>query len=159
MLRAARAYPRRVPGTRQRVGIVTYIEFDYQCEQTKSPARGMSHRSATRNSDETSGNQCSYDNACFAWSVVAAHSAEKYTERESSYPHYMTVLNLTDIEFPITNFKDISKLERLNMMSINVYGIKNKQIFPLRLTHDKKEKHVNFLYLQDSRNDNLGHFV
>jgi len=91
--------------------------------------------------------------------VVAAHLAEKYTERESSYPHYITVLNLTDIEFPITNFKDISKFERLNMMSINVYSIENKQVFPLRLTDDKKEKHVNFLYLQDSHNDNLGHFA
>jgi len=66
------------------------------------------------------------------------------------------MLNLMDIEFPIT-FKDISKFERLNMVSIDVYGIENKQIL-LRLTDDKKE-HVNLLYLQDSHNDNLGHFV
>jgi len=71
MVRAAhhRAYPsiaRRVPGTRQRVGIITYIEFDYQCEQIKSYARGMSYQSATRNSDETSDNQCTANNACFA---------------------------------------------------------------------------------------------
>ena len=44
-------------------------------------------------------------------------------------------------------------------MSINVYGIKNKQVLPLRLTDDKKEKHINLLYLQDSHNDNLGHFA
>ena len=62
-----RIYPstaRRVPGTRQRVGFVTYIEFDYQCEQIKSHARGMSHRSAAENSDETSGYQCAYDGQC-----------------------------------------------------------------------------------------------
>ena len=92
-------------------------------------------------------------------SVVAAlYPAEKYMERESSYPHYMIVLNLTDIEFPIT-FKNISKFERLNMVSINVYGIENKQVLPLRFTDGKKEKHVNLLYLQDSHNDNLGHFA
>ena len=90
--------------------------------------------------------------------VAALYSAEKYAERESSYPHYMTVLNLTDIEFPIT-FKNISKFEWLNMVSINVFGIENKQVLPLRLTDDKKEKYVNLLYLQDSHNDNLGHFA
>ncbi|KYN21199.1 hypothetical protein ALC57_06426 [Trachymyrmex cornetzi] len=92
------------------------------------------------------------DNACFAWSVVAAlYPAEKYTERESSYPHYTAVLNLASIEFPMI-LKDINKFERLNAMSINVYGIENKQVFPLWLTSDKKEKHVNMLYL-------LGHFA
>jgi len=45
------------------------------------------------------------------------------------------------------------------MVSINVYGIENKQVLPLRLTDDKKEKHVNLLYLQDSHNDNIGHFA
>ncbi|KYN17767.1 hypothetical protein ALC57_09937, partial [Trachymyrmex cornetzi] len=99
------------------------------------------------------------DNACFAWSVVAAlYPAEKYTERESSYPHYTTVLNLTGIEFPVT-LRDIPKFERLNTVSINVYGIENKQVLPLRLTSDKKEKHVNVLYLQDPRNDGVGHFA
>ncbi|XP_018345109.1 PREDICTED: uncharacterized protein LOC108750260 [Trachymyrmex septentrionalis] len=88
------------------------------------------------------------DNACFAWSVVAAlYPAEKHVERESSYLHYTAVLNLAGIEFPIT-FKDIPKFERLNAVSINVYGIENKQVFPLRLTSDKKDKH-----------DGVGHFA
>ncbi|KYN20084.1 hypothetical protein ALC57_07571, partial [Trachymyrmex cornetzi] len=99
------------------------------------------------------------DNACFAWSVVAAlYPAERNVGRESSYPHYTTVLNLAGIEFPIM-FKDINKFERLNAMSINVYGIKNKQVLPLRLTSDKKEKHINLLYLQDPRDNNVGHFA
>ncbi|XP_018360238.1 PREDICTED: uncharacterized protein LOC108759354, partial [Trachymyrmex cornetzi] len=99
------------------------------------------------------------DNACFAWSVVAAlYPAEKYTERESSYPHYTTVLNFAGIEFPMT-LKDINKFEQLNVMSINVYGIENKQTLPLRLTSDKKEKYINLLYLQDPCDDNVGHFA
>ncbi|KYM84221.1 hypothetical protein ALC53_05458 [Atta colombica] len=47
-----------------------------------------------------------------------------HMNRKSSY-HYTTVLNLADIEFPIT----------------------------------KRDKHVNLLYLQDSRNDNITHFA
>ncbi|KYN16311.1 hypothetical protein ALC57_11429, partial [Trachymyrmex cornetzi] len=98
-------------------------------------------------------------NACFTWSLVAAlHPAEEHVNRESSYPHYTTVLNFTNIEFPIT-LKDINKFEQLNDMTINVYGIENKQVLSLRLTSDKKEKHVNMLYLQDPRNDSLGHFA
>jgi len=52
---------------------------------------------------------------------AALYLAEKYTERELSYVHYMTILNLTNIEFPMT-LKDISKFEWLNAVSINVYG-------------------------------------
>ena len=79
-------------------------------------------------------------------------------ERESSYLHYTIVLNLTNIEFLMT-LKDIFKFEWLKVVSINVYGIKNKQVVRLRLIDNKKEKHVNLLYLQDSHNDNLGHFA
>jgi len=67
----------------------------------------------------------------------------------------MTLLNLTDIEFPMT-LKDISKFERL---SINVYGIENRQVLPMRLIDDKKEKHINLLYLQDSHNDSIRYFA
>jgi len=55
------------------------------------------------------------------------------------------------------NSKDISKFERLN--AVSMYDIENKQVVPLRLTDNKKEKHINLLYLQDSHNDNLGHFA
>ena len=44
-------------------------------------------------------------------------------------------------------------------MSINVYSIENKQVLPLRLTSDKKEKHVNLLYMQDPRKDSIRHFA
>ena len=78
--------------------------------------------------------------------VAALYPAQKNTDWESSYPYYMIVLNLTNIEFPMT-LKDISKFERLNAVSINMYGIENKQVLPLRLISDKKEKHINVLYV------------
>ena len=112
----------------------------------------MPYQNIAKNSNKTSSTRTT-DNACFAWSVVTAlYPAEKYTERESSYPHYTAVLNLADIEFPMT-LKDISKFERLNTVSINVYGIENKQVLPLRLTSDKKKKRVNVLYMQDPRDN------
>jgi len=34
--------------------------------------------------------------------IAAPYPAERNVERKSSYPNYMTVLNLKDIEFPLT---------------------------------------------------------
>ncbi|XP_024879364.1 uncharacterized protein LOC112459485 [Temnothorax curvispinosus] len=105
-------------------------------------------------------NMQSRDNACFAWSMVAAlHPAERHAERESSYPHYTSVLNLTDIEFPMT-LDQIKRFENHNNISINVYSIekKNKElaILPIRVTDRKMGRHVNLLYVHD---DNVGHFA
>ncbi|RLU15163.1 hypothetical protein DMN91_012159 [Ooceraea biroi] len=108
----------------------------------------------------------SKDNACFAWSVIATlYPAERHTERQSSYPHYTTVLNLKGIEFPVS-LKQIKKFELLNDISINVYAIQEKKkkeeeklmIVPIRLADEKKCKHVNLLYMQDPL-DNVGHFA
>ncbi|XP_011860956.1 PREDICTED: uncharacterized protein LOC105558064 [Vollenhovia emeryi] len=106
----------------------------------------------------------SKDNACFAWSVVAAlHPAEIHVNRKSSYPHYSDVLNLRDISFPMT-LNQVKKFEQLNSISINVYSVDEKNncehtIVPLRVADEKKEKHVNLLYLQDQRGAEVGHFV
>lgn len=117
-------------------------------------------------------NMRSTDNACFAWSVVAClYPSEINANRSGSYPYYSNVLNLDGIEFPMT-LKQIRKFERLNDISINVFILRDKEdrkrrkgnrteILPLRLTDDKKDRHVNLLYLQSTSNDTAseGHFV
>ncbi|XP_067216433.1 uncharacterized protein [Linepithema humile] len=98
----------------------------------------------------------STDNACFAWAVVAAlHPAKKHPERTIEYPHYSTVLNLCGIEFPLT-LPQISKFEKLNTISVNVFTTEDSKIIPLRLADDKMEKHVNLLYVPGN---NEAHFV
>ncbi|KYN02845.1 hypothetical protein ALC62_06325, partial [Cyphomyrmex costatus] len=97
----------------------------------------------------------SKDNACFAWSVVSAlHPAQENGHREFSYPHYSSVLNLTNIEFPMT-LSQIKKFENLNDISINVYAIEDG-IVPIRLADHKRSKHVNLLYVEDNI---AGHFA
>jgi len=89
-------------------------------------------------------------NACFAWSMVAAlHSAKRKPEWESSYPYYTTVLNVKDIEFPMT-LNEIKKFENQNNISINVYCIEKKKklsILPIRLGDRKMDEHVNLLHV------------
>ncbi|XP_070160604.1 uncharacterized protein [Polyergus mexicanus] len=109
----------------------------------------------------------SNDNACFAWAVVAAlYPAEKHAGRESSYPHYTTVLNLEGVKFPMS-LNRITRFERINDISINVYTVRDKKegkggcrVVPLRLTDDKKDRHNYLLYFDDTtRRDNATHFA
>ncbi|XP_070526949.1 uncharacterized protein [Cardiocondyla obscurior] len=98
----------------------------------------------------------STDNACFAWSVVAAlYPTKTHTERLTSYPHYTTVLNLQGIEFPVI-LKQIKKFENLNNISINVYAVEKKQILPIQLTEKKRDVHIHLLYTQEDKD--VGHF-
>jgi len=94
----------------------------------------------------------SMDNACFAWSVIAAlHPVERNSERQYSYPDYASVLNLKDIEFPMT-LNQIKTFENFNI-SINVFTIEKKKkelsILPIQLADKKMDKHVNLLYVQN----------
>lgn len=108
----------------------------------------------------------SSDNACFAWAVVAAlYPADNHSNRCSVYPHYSGKLNLNGIEFPMS-LKQISRFERLNDISVNVFTTRDKrdnngtEILPLRLTDDKRDRHVNLLYIQSKTGDTgVGHFL
>ncbi|XP_076665017.1 uncharacterized protein LOC143367266 [Andrena cerasifolii] len=104
----------------------------------------------------------SEDNACFARAVVAAlHPAERNPHRPSSYPHYTLVLNLQDIEFPMS-LEQLGKFERQNGISVNVYTFgmeKGSTVFPLRLTSQKRDRHVNLLYTPNHEHGDVGHFV
>ncbi|XP_076298323.1 LOW QUALITY PROTEIN: uncharacterized protein LOC143217668 [Lasioglossum baleicum] len=109
----------------------------------------------------------SKDNACFAWSVMAAlYPATAHSNRQSSYPEYTNVLNFEDIEFPML-LNQITRFEKLNDISINVYGFEDlreekkrvKSFFPLRITNQKRNRHVNLLYIQDQTDSIVGHYV
>ncbi|KYM77384.1 hypothetical protein ALC53_12175, partial [Atta colombica] len=99
-------------------------------------------------------NMQSMDNICFISSVVAAlHPARSNTDRTYSYSHYMTVLNLINIMFPMM-LNQIRKFENLNDISINTYYIEEqKEILSLWLIDRKRGKQL-ISYVQDPCNDN-----
>ncbi|XP_050508978.1 uncharacterized protein LOC126886169 [Diabrotica virgifera virgifera] len=97
------------------------------------------------------------DEACFFWSILSAlHPAKEHSYRTSSYPHYTTVLNVDGLETPMT-IGGISKFEKQNGISVNVYGLEmnvaqEKTFYvtiPLRLCKIKLTRHVNLLMVQD----------
>ncbi|KAJ8976357.1 hypothetical protein NQ317_011597 [Molorchus minor] len=86
------------------------------------------------------------DNACFAWSINASiFPAEGDPQQTTSYPHYDTLLNFRDLEFPM-KLKDISKFEKMNNISVNVFGLESEfrdgkiiteVVGPLHFTSDR----------------------
>ena len=88
--------------------------------------------------------------------VVAVHPARNNTDLISSYFHYTTILNLTDIMLPIM-LNQIRKFENLNNIFIdifiNVYLIEEqKEILPLFFIGSPTEKGATYQSLvQDSQ--------
>lgn len=52
------------------------------------------------------------------------------------------------MSFPIS-FKDISRFERLNGISVNVYGYDKSYIYPLKITDANRDRHVSSLNIED----------
>ncbi|XP_030755995.1 uncharacterized protein LOC115882219 [Sitophilus oryzae] len=91
------------------------------------------------------------DEYCFLWSIVCAlypAPSHKNSSATSSYPHFTQVqgLHYYDITFPI-GLKDISKFEKMNSISINVYTFEKKEIFPVSLTKTDFELKINLLII------------
>lgn len=98
------------------------------------------------------------DNHCFVWSVVAAlYPSKNNVCRVKSYPHYNSVLNVKGVSFPPT-YTDIRLFELNNPeISINIYGLDNKNCVtgPLYLTKKRKIDHINLLFIE---RNNKGHY-
>ncbi|XP_046750612.1 uncharacterized protein LOC124413870 [Diprion similis] len=77
------------------------------------------------------------DSYCFLWSVTVAlfPANNKNPNEVSSYPHFSSVLRYDGLNFPMS-LDQIPKFEKLNDLSINVYGIdctekqKHSEIIP-----------------------------
>ena len=62
------------------------------------------------------------DDKCFMWSLLAAlHPAEPHAERVSKYVDHVGELKFDGVEFPV-ELKDITKIEKMNGLAINVFG-------------------------------------
>ncbi|XP_046736598.1 uncharacterized protein LOC124405611 [Diprion similis] len=87
------------------------------------------------------------DSYCFLWSVTAAlfPANNKNPNEVSSYPHFSSVLRYDGLNLPMS-LDQISKFEKLNDLSINVYGIdctekqKHSEIIPVYLSRHKSDK-------------------
>lgn len=96
------------------------------------------------------------DQKCFLWSVLAGlHSVSHHPERQLHYLKYEDDLNMKGIEYPVQISK-IEVFEKLNNISINVFGFEDGEVFPLYLTKMQNgNREVDLLYIS---NDNGSHY-
>ena len=95
------------------------------------------------------------DDECFRWAVLSALfpvDGNDHPERVSHYKPRKGMLDFTGIKFPVT-LMNVPKFEKQNDVSINVYGLVRRKfkynVVPLHVTSEKKEQHINLLYIQD----------
>ena len=85
------------------------------------------------------------DNECFRWCHI------RHLNPQNKYPHrikkvdkeYVNNLDYSEIEFPVTT-KHYNKIEKQNEININVFGYENKQPYPIYVSKENCEDHMNY---------------
>ena len=93
------------------------------------------------------------DNECFKWAVTSAIFQTKvHPERMTNkLRENATLLDWSGIGFP-TTLQQISRFEKQNPYSINVYGWTGTSVYPLRISKHDNEKCINLLLLENKKN-------
>src|SRR5699024_12522477 len=91
---------------------------------------------------------------CFLYCIIARYieiAGKDHPYRTSHYERYLNSFNIQGIKFPISN-KDIDKFEKLNNLSINIYGydLEDNTIYKKRISRLKNDdwRHVDLLYCE-----------
>ena len=92
------------------------------------------------------------DNECFKWCITRAlNLVDKHPERITKILQLQAEkLNWKDLKFPM-ELTQISRFEKLNEVSVNVYGYEKNLIYPLRVSPHMCDysHHVNLLLISE----------
>ena len=99
------------------------------------------------------------DDCCFAWCHVRYlnpkdRNPQRITKSDNKYIQDK-IVNYDGIEFPVTT-KQYSKIEKQNDIRINVFGYENKQFFPIYISSERYEKHMELLLITEGEKN---HYV
>ena len=110
-----------------------------------------------RNSAKGLINMKNKDNERFRWCHIRhINPQEKYPQRIKKVDkQYIEKLNYSGIEFPVC-VKHYNKIEKQNSININVFGYENKQPYPIYISKEKNEDHMELLLITENENN---HYV
>ena len=93
------------------------------------------------------------DNECFRWCHIRyLNPQDKYPQRIKKIDkEYINKSDYSGIEFPVT-VKQYNKIEKQNEININVFGYENKQPYPIYISKEKYEKHLELLLITEDDN-------
>ena len=106
-----------------------------------------------RNSAKGLINMKNEDNECFRWCHMRhLNPQNKDSQRIKKVDkQYVNNLDYTEIEFPVTT-KQYNKIEKQNEININVFGYENKQPYPIYVSKEKYEDHMELLLITENEN-------
>ena len=110
-----------------------------------------------RNSAKGLINMKNEDNECFRWCHIRhLNPQEKYPQRiKKTDKQYVGKLDYSKIEFPVS-VKHYSKIEKQNSINISVFGYEDKQPYPIYVSKEKYEDHMELLLITENKNN---HYV
>ena len=87
------------------------------------------------------------EDMCFVYSVLAGlFPAEDHPSRVSHYINDIDLLNFDGTSFPI-KLCDVKNMEKLNEISVNVFGYEQSEVYPIHITPFRFARHVNLMLL------------
>ena len=106
-----------------------------------------------RNSAKGLINMKNKDNECFRWCHIRhLNPQEKYPQRiKKTDKQYVEKLDYSNIDFPV-NVKHYNKIEKQNSNNINVFGYENKEPYPIYVSKEKYEDHMELLLVMKDEN-------
>ena len=106
-----------------------------------------------RNSAKGLINMKNKDNECFRWCHIRhLNPQEKYPQRiKKTDKQYVEKLDYSNIDFPV-NVKHYNKIEKQNSININVFGYENKEPYPIYVSKEKYEDHMELLLVMKDEN-------
>ena len=106
-----------------------------------------------RNSSKGLINMKNEDNECFRWCHIRhLNPQEKYPQRiKKSDKLYVKNLDYSGVEFPV-NVKHYNKIEKQNSININIFGYEDKQPYPIYVSKEKYEDHMELLLVTKDEN-------
>ena len=132
------------------------IENHYINIVNYSPLKGSSYiklPQELRNSAKGLINMKNNDNECFRWCHIRhLNLQDKDPQRiKKTDKQYIEKLDYSSIEFPVT-VKQINKIEKQNNICINLFGYEEKQKFPIYISKEKYQDHMELLLITEGEN-------
>ena len=120
------------------------------------PMKGSSYiklPNELRNSKKGLINMKNEDNECFRWCHIRhINPQEKYPQRiKKTDKQYVGKLDYSGVEFPV-GVKHYNKIEKQNSININVFGYENKQPYPIYVSKETYEDHIELLLVTEKEN-------
>ena len=136
--------------------IIKSVDRHYLNIAKYEPMKGSSYiqlPSELRNPKKGLINMKNEDNECFRWCHIRhLNPQDKYPQRiKKSDKEYVNKLDYSGVEFPIA-VKHYNRIEKQNSVNINVFGYENKQPYPIYISKEKYEDHIELLLVTEKEN-------